>query len=318
MRPEVKPNAEARLDPGVAILGALLAAKVLLHTLTNGQYGFHRDELATIDDARRLAWGYVAYPPLTPAIGRLAMEMFGATPAGVRFFAALAQSIAILLAALMAREFCGTRRAQFAAAAMAVAAARGIAGGESLFPVCRVRLPVVGADGVPDDPPAAVGGPALVDGHRRVDRRRTCHQVHRPVPGRRGGRRGGADTGAPLPAQPMVVAGRRGGAVDLPPNAIWQVPARLHVTRFPARHSRARCAHRADLRLSSRSVPDYPLIHSRSRCGRRAWPGCSVLRRPTVPGSRLDVVVPLALFVIARGRGYYMAPAYPMLLAAAR
>jgi len=28
-----------------------------LHTLTNGQYGFHRDELATLDDARFLDWG---------------------------------------------------------------------------------------------------------------------------------------------------------------------------------------------------------------------------------------------------------------------
>jgi hypothetical protein len=44
----------------------LAAILVTVHTLTNGQYGFHRDELATIDDARHLAWGFVAYPPLTP------------------------------------------------------------------------------------------------------------------------------------------------------------------------------------------------------------------------------------------------------------
>ena len=41
---------------------ALFAAvKVLLHLWSNGLYGFHRDELATLDDARHLAWGYVAY-----------------------------------------------------------------------------------------------------------------------------------------------------------------------------------------------------------------------------------------------------------------
>jgi hypothetical protein len=41
--------------PGaLLVLAALL---LVLHTLTNGQYGFHRDELATLDDARHLAWG---------------------------------------------------------------------------------------------------------------------------------------------------------------------------------------------------------------------------------------------------------------------
>src|SRR5580700_7906297 len=43
-------------DTGVIVLSA--TALVALHTATNGQYGFHRDELATIDDARFLSWGY--------------------------------------------------------------------------------------------------------------------------------------------------------------------------------------------------------------------------------------------------------------------
>jgi hypothetical protein len=34
------------------VLLVLAALRLLLHTLTNGQYGFHRDELATLDDAR--------------------------------------------------------------------------------------------------------------------------------------------------------------------------------------------------------------------------------------------------------------------------
>ena len=38
-------------------------SRFFLHLLTNSQYGFHHDELATLDDARILAWGYVAYPP---------------------------------------------------------------------------------------------------------------------------------------------------------------------------------------------------------------------------------------------------------------
>jgi MFS family permease len=100
-------------------LGALLvlaALRLLLHTLTNGQYGFHRDELATLDDARHLAWGFVAYPPLTPFVARIVVELFGTTPSALRFFTALAQCIIMVLAGLMARELGGGRKAQIIAA----------------------------------------------------------------------------------------------------------------------------------------------------------------------------------------------------------
>jgi 4-amino-4-deoxy-L-arabinose transferase-like glycosyltransferase len=96
-------------DLGILILLAL--ASILLRALSNGQYGFHRDELATLDDARYLAWGYVAYPPLTPFIARVALELFGPSLVGVRLFAALALSIAMVLAGLMARELGGSRLA---------------------------------------------------------------------------------------------------------------------------------------------------------------------------------------------------------------
>jgi 4-amino-4-deoxy-L-arabinose transferase-like glycosyltransferase len=107
-------------DLGVLVLLAL--ARLTLHTLTNGQYGFHRDELAMIDDARSLAWGYVAYPPVTPLIGRVALQLFGPSLVGVRFFSALAQCVAMVLAGLMTRELGGTRCAQLITA-LAVALA---------------------------------------------------------------------------------------------------------------------------------------------------------------------------------------------------
>ena len=90
----------------------MAAFRLLLHTLSNGQYGFHRDELATLDDARRLDWGYVAYPPFTPFVARLALGLLGSAPAAVRFFTALAQCTAMVVAGSMARELGGGRRAQ--------------------------------------------------------------------------------------------------------------------------------------------------------------------------------------------------------------
>src|SRR5215204_3676680 len=100
------------MSSDLTVLLALALLGVLLHTLTNGQYGFHRDELATLDDARHLAWGYVAYPPLTPAIARVAIELFGPSLVGLRLFAAFAQGAAMLLAGLIARELGGGRWAQ--------------------------------------------------------------------------------------------------------------------------------------------------------------------------------------------------------------
>ena len=42
----------------------LALTTVVVHVITGRQFGFHRDELATLEDARHLAWGYVAYPPI--------------------------------------------------------------------------------------------------------------------------------------------------------------------------------------------------------------------------------------------------------------
>jgi hypothetical protein len=98
------------------LLIAVAAATVVAHWLTGRRYGFHRDELATLDDARHLAWGYVAYPPATPFFGWLSLQLFGTSLAGFRFFASLADAIAIVLAGLIARELGGGRGAQLLAA----------------------------------------------------------------------------------------------------------------------------------------------------------------------------------------------------------
>jgi 4-amino-4-deoxy-L-arabinose transferase-like glycosyltransferase len=108
----------------------LAAVVVAVHTLTNGQYGFHRDELATIDDARHMAWGYVAYPPVTPAIARFAFLIFGNSLTGLRLFAALAQGAAIVLTGLMTRELGGKRTAQMVAAVAVAIAPVSVASGE--------------------------------------------------------------------------------------------------------------------------------------------------------------------------------------------
>lgn len=106
-----------RSDVGVLTVLATLA--FLLHLATNAQYGFHRDELQTLDDARHLDWGFVVYPPITPLFGRLELILFGTSLVGFRVLSAMAISLVILLAGLMAKELGGGQTSQALAAVAA-------------------------------------------------------------------------------------------------------------------------------------------------------------------------------------------------------
>lgn len=99
-----------------AILLAVAVIAAVFHIVTNGCYGFHRDELQFLTDAAHLDWGFVAYPPFTPFIEHVSTGLFGLSLVGLRFFSVLAQAVVIFVSGLMAREFGGGRLAQFAAA----------------------------------------------------------------------------------------------------------------------------------------------------------------------------------------------------------
>jgi Dolichyl-phosphate-mannose-protein mannosyltransferase len=99
-----------------AILLGIAAAVALLHLLTNNRYGFHRDELQFLSDALHLDWGFVAYPPFTPFVEHIGLSLFGLSMVGLRLFAVLAQATVIVVAGLMAKELGGARLSQVTAA----------------------------------------------------------------------------------------------------------------------------------------------------------------------------------------------------------
>ena len=105
---------------GILSVIAIVAAIALLHLATNSRYGFHRDELQFLTDARHLHWGFVAYPPMTPFLERLLLSVFGLSLMGLRLFSVLAQCIIIVITGLMARDLGGRTMAQ-AAAALSIA-----------------------------------------------------------------------------------------------------------------------------------------------------------------------------------------------------
>lgn len=97
-------------------------ALFLLHMFTNHQYGFHQDELVVLDNANNLDWGFVEYPPLTPFLARVELAFFGLSLVSARTFAALAHSVVLILTGLMARELGGRRLTQILAALAAAIA----------------------------------------------------------------------------------------------------------------------------------------------------------------------------------------------------
>jgi len=120
-QPGTAPVSTARTEPVAGpsdrlSLFAIAAAVALIHVATNGRYGFHRDELQFLSDARHLDWGFVSYPPLDPFIERVGLDLFGLSMVGLRLFSVLAQAVAVFVSGLMARELGGSRSAQVNAA----------------------------------------------------------------------------------------------------------------------------------------------------------------------------------------------------------
>jgi hypothetical protein len=95
-----------------AIVLLIAVAMAALHLATNNRYGFHRDELQFLSDARHLDWGFVAYPPLTPFLERISLGLFGLSMVGLRLFSVIAQTAVIVVSGLMARDLGGGRLAQ--------------------------------------------------------------------------------------------------------------------------------------------------------------------------------------------------------------
>jgi hypothetical protein len=91
-------------------------AIAVLHIATNGRYGFHRDELQFLSDARHLDWGFVSYPPFTPFVEHIGLSLFGLSLVGLRMFSVIAQALVVYVSGLMTRELGGRRLAQVTAA----------------------------------------------------------------------------------------------------------------------------------------------------------------------------------------------------------
>ncbi len=99
-----------------AWLAGLAAIELALHLASIGLYGYHRDELYLLACGRRLEWGSVDHAPLTPALSSLLASVSGASPAGQRIGSALSGALVVWLTGASARALGGERHAQLLAA----------------------------------------------------------------------------------------------------------------------------------------------------------------------------------------------------------
>src|SRR5437773_4394299 len=83
------------------------AVALLLHLLTNGRYGYFRDELYSIACGRHLALGYVDQPPLSILLLRLSQALLGDSLFAIRLLSALAGAATVGLTGAIARELGG-------------------------------------------------------------------------------------------------------------------------------------------------------------------------------------------------------------------
>jgi len=299
----------------LAVLVLWATALVLLHTVTNSQYGFHRDELATIDDAHSLAWGYVAYPPITPFLARVAFILFGPSLIGLRTLAAVAMGLVLVLTGLMARRLGGGRQAQVVAALAATIGGVAFSGGtlfqyvsfDYLWWVAAAYFTVRLLASADPRWCLALGtaiGLGMLTKYTMMFLVVGIAAGFLFTPARRYLR------------SPWLWYGIALSFLIFLPNLLWQI--QHHFVSLDFLNS----IHARDIRVgrTDRFVPSQFWIATNPATV-PLWLAGLFYLFANKDGKRYRpigwmFIVPFMLFVIGRGRPYYMAPGYPMLLAA--
>jgi 4-amino-4-deoxy-L-arabinose transferase-like glycosyltransferase len=94
---------------GMFIVPAIAGALLIFHCYFNNRYGYFRDEFDYLSCGDHPAWGYVDQPPLLPFLVRVSRVILGDSLRSIRFLPALAISFVVIVTAMIAREFGGRR-----------------------------------------------------------------------------------------------------------------------------------------------------------------------------------------------------------------
>jgi Dolichyl-phosphate-mannose-protein mannosyltransferase len=124
------------LADGMPIVLALAFANFLLHLYFNNRYGYFRDEFDYMSCGDHLGWGYVDQPPLIPLLIHICRALLGDSLRSIRFIPAVASSVLIVQIAAIARELGGRRYALLLSAISAFIAPQYLSNGSLLGTNC--------------------------------------------------------------------------------------------------------------------------------------------------------------------------------------
>jgi 4-amino-4-deoxy-L-arabinose transferase-like glycosyltransferase len=299
----------------LVVLWLLGLALFLLHMFTNHQYGFHQDEMVMLDNANHLAWGYIEYPPLAPFLARIELTLFGLSLVSARTFAALTFGLALVLTGLMARELGARLPAQILAGLAASIAPFALIQGsliqyvtidflwivllaylvirllKSEDPRWWIPIGVAIGLGMMTKYTMAMAVAGLVGGVLLTDARRYLRS-------------------------PWLWGGVALSLLIFLPNLIWQVQHNFISLDFLSSiHARDVEIGRADSYLPDQFLSNAnPFVLP-------FWIAGLIYYFRGKPEKRYRLLgwmyaIPFLIYLVSNGRAYYLAPAYPMLVAA--
>ncbi len=304
-----------RFASGPAIVAYIAGLEFPLHLPNPGGYGFFIDELYFMACGQHLSWGYVDMPPLTAVQAWAARALFGDSLLAIRIFPTLAAAGLVILTGAMVRRLGGGRFAQALAALAVLLAPFNLSFGSylsmnSIEPLlwmgCAlilirmihtgdVRLwlwfGVLAGIGLENKDTMLLFGFALIGGLMMTPERRL------------------------MASRWFIFGGLAAFAIFLP-NLIWQIEHHFpHLEML------------ANIKRSGRNVAigplDFigwqflgmqPLAAPIWLSGLYAFLFAGAFKPYRALG--LGYLLSLLILLLAQGRFYYLAPAYPMLMAA--
>ncbi len=303
------------LAHGMLLVLAIAAAKLALHCVFNNRYGYFRDEFDYLSCAAHPAWGYVDQPPLIPFLARISRALLGDSLRAIRFLPALASSALVVLTACLARQLGGRRYALGLSAVAILIAPIYLSGGSLLTTNCLEPLlwsgclyfamlasqrndprywlgfGIVAGIGMEEKYSIAVLGFAVVIGLLLTPERRFL-------------------------ANRWIWLGGAAAALIFLPNLIWNMQ---HDWPFVELMRNIKASGR-DVRLSAGEyfAQQLLLIHPLSGPIWIAGLFALLFSRRFRPYRMIGwcYLVAFTVFVVLRGKNYYLAPIYPVLLAA--